>query len=87
MATSKKTGKVPSRSAGSTAKPRNSDSVRSRSAPDADLHTNDVGAEQGSAIDDIVAAVPFNATKEFEYGHETRSHRGRVSIPGLYHNR
>ena len=70
MATSKKTGKVPSRSAGGTAKPKDSKSLRSRAAPDAALHTNDVGSEQGSAIDDVVAAVPFNATKEFEYGHE-----------------
>ena len=70
MATSKKTSKVSGRSAGGTVKPKNSDSLRSRSAPDAALHTNDVGSEQGSAIDDIVAAVPFNATKEFEYGHK-----------------
>ena len=70
MATSKKTGKVPSPSAGGTAKPKHSKSLRSRAAPDAALHTNDVSSEQGSAIDDVVAAIPFNATKEFEYGHE-----------------
>lgn len=70
MATSKKAGKVPTRPPGGTAKSRNSDSVRSKNTPDAELHTNDVGAEQGNSIDNIVAAVPFNATKEFEYGHE-----------------
>ncbi len=70
MATSKKTGKGPGHAAGGAAKPKNSDSPRSRSAPDAPLHSNDVGSEQGNAIDDVVGAVAFNATKEFEYGHK-----------------
>jgi len=33
------------------------------------LRTNDVVAKQARAADEIAAALPFNAMKEFEYGH------------------
>ena len=79
MATSKKTVKAPSPSTRGTSKIKKSDSPRSRSASDAPLQSNDVGLEQGSAMEEVVAAVPFNATKEFEYGHEN----ARAPRPGV----
>ena len=34
------------------------------------LRTNDIVAEQASASDDFVAAMPYNSIKELEYGHD-----------------
>jgi catalase len=34
------------------------------------LQTNDIVAQQARAVNALVAAAPFNATKEFEYGHD-----------------
>jgi hypothetical protein len=34
------------------------------------LRANDVMATQGRAVNDVAAALPFNALKEFEYGHD-----------------
>jgi catalase len=34
------------------------------------LRTNDVLAKQAQAADKVAAAIPFNATKKLEYGHE-----------------
>jgi len=34
------------------------------------MKTNDIIARQARAVDALVAAVPFNAMKEFEYGHD-----------------
>jgi catalase len=79
MATSKKTVKAPSPSTRGTSKLKKSDSPRSRSASDAPLQSNDVGLEQGSAMEEVVAAVPFNATKEFEYGNKN----ARAPRPGV----
>lgn len=34
------------------------------------LRSNDIVAEQASASDDFVAAMPYNSSKELEYGHD-----------------
>ncbi len=39
-------------------------------ANDAVLRTNDVMGKQALAADEVAAAMPFNATKAFEYGHK-----------------
>ena len=82
MANSKRTSKSQGTSARAKAK--------KRSGKDSDgvLRTNDVVAEQALEANELAAAVPFNATKKFEYGHDnaTAPRAGatvKPSSPGL----
>ena len=69
MANSKRTSKSQVASAKAKAK------KRSGKAADGVLRTNDVAAEQALAANELAAAVPFNATKKFEYGHDNAAAR------------
>lgn len=67
--------KKTSKSGGSPAKgkaitKRSAATPSGRKLAETTLRTNDVEAELGQAVNDLVAGVPFNATKEFEYGHD-----------------
>lgn len=42
----------------------------SRKTADGMLRTNDVMAAQALEVDALIAAIPFNASKKFEYGHD-----------------
>ena len=59
MATRKKTPKSPPRSGALSRKGNFTDGV---------LRTNDIVAAQARAANDLVAAIPFNAAKKYEYG-------------------
>ena len=43
---------------------------RDSQTPEAMLRTNDVVVKKGRAVNDLVADMPFNTTKEFEYGRD-----------------
>ena len=45
-------------------------SRRNRELSDGVLRTNDVSAEQAQASHDLATEISFNATKQFEYGHD-----------------
>ncbi len=65
------TGKKSSHDPRSTVKSRRAEpSPGSGKGPDAALRTNDVMAEQGRAANGLAAAIPFNALKDYEYGHD-----------------
>lgn len=68
MATSKKTAK-PLRSPAKVGKGGARVPRRNGQVPDAVLRTRDVVARQARAADGLAAAVPFNPTKKYEYGH------------------
>ncbi len=69
MASSRKTTKPP-RSPAKARAGRSDAPHRTGVASDGVLRTNDVGAKQARAANDLAAAMPFNATKESEYGHD-----------------
>lgn len=64
MATKKK----PARS--SQVKSKGDKSVTAAKGHEDVLTTNDIVAAQAKASDDLIAAMPYNSIKEFEYGHE-----------------
>ena len=69
MATSKKPSKASS-TVGAAAKPKNAGSLRAPAGTQGVLQSNDVGVKQSGAVNDLAAAIPYNPTKEFEYGHD-----------------
>ncbi|MCR4346578.1 MAG: catalase [Sulfuricaulis sp.] len=64
MATNKKSTRS------SRAKSKGKKSATAAQARDGVLRTNDVVAEQANASDHFVAAMPYNRSKELEYGHD-----------------
>ena len=69
MATSdKKGGGTKGPSAAVSVKAKNSTPRRKRGDADELLQTNDVASHQGLQVNEVVAAIPFNEQKEFEYG-------------------
>jgi catalase len=68
MATSNKRGRTQGPPVTKSAKAKSSTPRRRGAAVDNLLQTNDASAEQGLAVNEMVAAIPFNAEKEFEYG-------------------
>ena len=62
MATSKKPSKASS-TVGAAAKSKTAGSLRARAGTQSVLQSNDVGVEQGGAVNDLAAAIPYNPTK------------------------